>query len=123
MKKRMLEKLRSRRGDSIAEVLVAMLISAVALVLLASMITSSSRMIRRSRESMEDYDAANNVLAAMPDTVPDTVHTVTKASDVELNVKNADSQTIRLKTASGSVVTVYENAGYAGKTVVAYKKG
>lgn len=123
MKKRMLEKLRSRRGDSIAEVLVAMLISAVALVLLASMIASSSRMIRRSRESMEDYDAANNVLAAMPDTVPDTVHTVTKASDVELNVKNADSQTVRLKTASGNVVTVYENAGYAGKTVVAYKKG
>ncbi len=127
MKKRMLEKLRSRRGDSLAEVLVAMLISAVALVMLASMIASSGRMIRRSRESMENYDAANNVLASMPDTVPAAVKTVTKASNVELNVKNADtqtvSQTVRLKTAGANFVTVYENAGYAGKTVVAYKKG
>ncbi len=124
MKKKLLEKLRSRRGESIAEVLVAMLISAVALVMLASMIASSGRMIRRSRESMENYDAANNVLASMPDTVPAAVKTVTKASGVELNVKNnSDSKTVRLKTASGALVTVYENAGYAGKTVVAYKKG
>ncbi len=123
MKKRMLEKLRSRRGDSLAEVLVAMLISAVALVMLASMIASSSRMILRSRESMEEYDAANNVLASMPDTVPAVVNTVTKASNVELNVKNADSETVRLRSAGGDLVTVYENAGYAGKTVVAYKKG
>ena len=126
MKKRMLDKLRSRRGDSLAEVLVAMLISAVALVMLASMIASSGRMIRRSRESMEEYDAANNVLASMPDTVPAAINTVTKASNVELNVKvkNADSETVvRLRSAGGDLVTVYENAGYAGKTVVAYKKG
>ncbi len=124
MKKKVLDKLRSRRGDSLAEVLVAMLISAVALVMLASMIASSGRMIRHSRESMENYDAANNVLASMPDTVPAAVKTVTKASGVELNVKNnSDSKTVRLKTASGALVTVYENAGHAGKTGVAYKKG
>ena len=122
MKRKMLEKLRSNRGDSIAEVLVALLISAVALVMLASMIASSSRLILRSRESMEKYDAANNVLASMPDTVPSDVKTVTQSSNVQLNVKNAGSP-VRLKTASGDLVTVYQHEGYTGESVVAYKKG
>jgi type II secretory pathway component PulJ len=120
MKKKVLDKLRSRRGDSIAEVLISLLISVVALVMLAAMITSSTRLIQRSRDAMEKYDAANNVLASMPETVPSTVKTVTKASGVQLNVKNAE-KTVRLKMASGNLVTVYENEGYAGKTVVAYK--
>ena len=114
MKKKMLEKLRSRRGDSIAEVLVAMLISAVALVMLASMIASSGRMIRRSRESMEEYDKANNALAAMNE----------GGTVGELKIQDAASKTVYLETGKDNIpVTVYENAGYAGKTVVAYKKG
>ena len=56
-------KLRSRRGESIAEVLVATLISAVALVLLASMIASSTNLIQRSENKLEAYYAQNNELA------------------------------------------------------------
>ncbi len=49
------KKLKGRRGDSIAEVLIALLISSVALVMLASMISSSSSMIDSSRKNIESY--------------------------------------------------------------------
>ena len=53
-------KLKSDRGDSIAEVLIALLISAVALVMLASMITSSTSMIGASKKNIENYYSAAN---------------------------------------------------------------
>ena len=59
-------KLRGRAGESIAEVLVALLISAVALVMLASMISASTNMIQRSREQLAEYYAQNNVLTTQP---------------------------------------------------------
>ena len=62
MKKKWIAKLNSRTGDSIAEVLVALLISALGLVILASMIISSTRMISSSRDKMERYYEANNIL-------------------------------------------------------------
>ena len=49
------KKLDNKDGDSIAEVLVALLISSLALVMLASMITSSSKMITTSKKKMQDY--------------------------------------------------------------------
>ena len=63
-----LRKLNNRSGESLAEVLVSVLISAVALVMLASMITSSTSMIEKSRASMKDnYAAANALIDAEPD--------------------------------------------------------
>ena len=56
------KRLRSSRGESIAEVLVSLLISAVALVMLASMISASSRMISESRDSFAEYYERNNRL-------------------------------------------------------------
>ena len=55
-------KIRSRKGDSIAEVLIALLISSLALVMLASMISSSGRMITTSQSVMEKYYAASSVM-------------------------------------------------------------
>lgn len=55
VKMKMKKKLHSEKGDSIAEVLVALLISALALVMLASMITSSARMITNSKTILNDY--------------------------------------------------------------------
>ena len=56
-------RLREQRGESIAEVLLAVLISALALVLLAGMISASADMIEHSRNTMDDYIAAENALA------------------------------------------------------------
>ena len=48
-------KISNQRGETIAETLVALLISAVALVMLASMISSSSSMITRARDRLSAY--------------------------------------------------------------------
>ena len=55
-------RLRDRRGESIAEVLVALLISAVSLLMLASLIATSTRLVRSSEALMETYYAANDEL-------------------------------------------------------------
>ena len=54
-KKRICHKMSSERGDSIAEVLIALLISSLALVMLASMITSAANMIMKSKDTMTSY--------------------------------------------------------------------
>ena len=45
------KRLKSRAGETIGEVLVAVLISALALALLAGMVTATSRMVKKSRDS------------------------------------------------------------------------
>ena len=58
------KKLSGNQGDSIAEVLIALLISSLALVMLASMITSSSKMIISSKTKMEEYYSSSGALAS-----------------------------------------------------------
>ena len=49
------EKLKSSAGESIAEVLIALLISSLALMMLAGMINAASNTITTSRKILEDY--------------------------------------------------------------------
>ena len=122
MKKKVLDKLRSSRGDSIAEVLIAMLISIVALVMLASMIASSTRLIQRSKSAMEKYDAANNALAEMTADAPTANDTFTVSSKT-LSVADAvTNDSVKLTEAGVISVKVYENTAYGGDKVIAYKK-
>ena len=51
-------RLRNNAGESIAEVLVALLISSLALMILAGMITSTANMITKSKKVYGDYIAA-----------------------------------------------------------------
>ncbi|MBQ8110359.1 MAG: hypothetical protein IJ124_09405 [Clostridia bacterium] len=55
MKKRMLLKLKSVSGESIGETLISLLISALALVMLAGAISSASNIINNSKTAMETY--------------------------------------------------------------------
>ncbi len=87
MKSKIFEKLHSKAGESIGEVLVALLISALALVMLASMITSSSRMIQNSRVKMEEYYRANSILEACPAASGTTGSVTVKTGTPEVNVK------------------------------------
>lgn len=57
--KRMMKKLRSRAGESIGETLVALLISSLALVMLAGAIGAAARMVTRSKTAMEAYYATD----------------------------------------------------------------
>ena len=56
MKKKIAAKLRGRLGESIAETLIALLISALALMMLAGAITAASNVLSKSKNSMNTYN-------------------------------------------------------------------
>ena len=112
------KKLGSRAGESIAETLVALLISAVAILMLASMITTSSDLIHRSTKAFDDYYAANNVLtdrAADAKTGTTSVSLQSSGSAVALVGNTTDDASIS--------VDYYSNASApSSKPVIAYKR-
>ena len=58
MKQRIMHKLRGKTGESIAETLIALLISALALIMLAGAIGAASDIITRSNTAVnQHYDA------------------------------------------------------------------
>ena len=60
MKNMVQNKLKSNSGESIAEVLVAVLISAFALLILAGTVNTASNMITKSQESMKEFYLESN---------------------------------------------------------------
>ena len=63
MNKKWLAKLRDRSGESIGETLVALLVSSLALVMLAGAISSAHSLITRSDAKMTEYYQNDNALA------------------------------------------------------------
>ncbi len=101
MKKSMIEKLKKNTGETIAEVLIALLISTIGLLMLATMISSSGNSISRSRTLLENYYSAS---------AEDT-----GTAQVTVNNKTADrTYTYTVKTDSKAL---------GGKTVIAYSDG
>ncbi len=60
---KLIRKLKSSCGESIAETLVAVLISAFALMMLAGTINTATRMITNSQDKLGKYYRSNNLLA------------------------------------------------------------
>lgn len=60
--KKMIQKLKSKNGESIGEVLAAMVIISLAAIMLASMIAASMRIITRSVKGYDLYVAQVNAL-------------------------------------------------------------
>ena len=56
-------RIKSSSGESIAETLVALLISSLALVMLAGAIATATRIVTRNREKLDQYYAANEYIA------------------------------------------------------------
>ena len=56
--------MRDRRGETITEVLVSMVIAGLALLMLATVIATSSNIVRNSRADMETYYKTSNALAS-----------------------------------------------------------
>ena len=83
MKKRILEKLKSNSGESIAETLVAVLISAFALLMLAGSVNTASNLITNSQNKLEEYYADYNDLAD-PASGSDVSVTVTESGVEEV---------------------------------------
>jgi hypothetical protein len=62
LKKRIAAKLKGNAGESLAEVLISLLIAALALTMLASVISTSARIITKSKAMMKDYYDASDEL-------------------------------------------------------------
>ena len=121
------EKLRSERGDSLAEVLIALLISAVALVMLATMISTSSSMTRESKKTMDKYYQGIDSLT-LRGSAPEG--TVTLTGTVSFYRKNEGGKVIVSYTSAGVLssepVPVQYRTNQLGSktsnTVIAYWK-
>ena len=102
------DKLKNERGDSIGEVLVALLISAVALVMLASMIASSVSLTDKSKNKLKEYYTASIDLANQQDSSSD------------------GTGTVRIKNSTGGEISSYEvnyflNDEFSTNPVATYK--
>lgn len=86
---RVKNKIRNKAGESLTETLVSVLISALAILMLAGSITAASRMITRTRNSLERYYGANECLVRMTESGTYDVDTdkcnitISKGSDAE----------------------------------------
>ena len=58
----MIKKLRSRSGESIAETLIALLVSALALMMLAGAVSAATNVVTKSKAKMTEYYAADQLL-------------------------------------------------------------
>lgn len=56
----MVKRLKDTKGESLSEVLISLLIAALAIVLLAGMINASTSMVTKSKERMEQYVSGEN---------------------------------------------------------------
>lgn len=96
------KKLCSQAGESIAETLVAVLVIAVALTMLASMISATVSMVKTSEAKMDDYYKANAALETLDADDPLTI-----------SIKgNADVESISVVSAKNDVLS---------KPVIAYR--
>jgi len=112
--KSLLRKIRSQSGESIAEVLVSLLIAALAMLLLAGMINASSNLISKSRSKMQEYYEANNAIVQQSSSGTTGSATLTEVDSEGNTVSDGVSQSID--------VTYFENDTFTNKPVITYKK-
>lgn len=124
LKKRVKSKLTRQDGDSIAEVLIALLISSLALVMLASMITSSAKMITGSSKVINDYyTAMNSINTYTVPAIPETIPAAQRGEDASVTVSLSTGKTgSSLKSFSQSYnVSFYADLVFQNKPVIVFK--
>lgn len=115
IKKSYYNKLRSNAGESISETLVALLISALALVMLAGAISAASRIVTRSRSKMKEYYDNNEKLV--------NLSVESSAGRVIITEDTSDPASGDDQSAIASIpILYYENGTFTNKTVIAYRK-
>lgn len=107
MKIKALKRLHSRKGESIAETLIALLISSLALVMLAGAISTAGNLIRISETTMENYYSGLNALGS-----PNT-----SGLSIEMNDKDGH---VYLNTEGTASVEYAVNTGFPNRPVIAY---
>ena len=98
-------KLNNRSGETLAETLIAVLISALALVLLLTMITASSRLIQNGEAKMQEmYDGSKKIEQAEITPYDATV----KINDNALDGLEEISVNVKLYKDADSSLSKYE---------------
>ena len=112
-------KLRNRAGETIAETLVSVLIAAVALMMLAQMISATISMVKTSEEKVDAYYRANEALTTL--TAVQGANVSSSAGSVSFTVSDDVTEGLNIPA---QAVTVYQNLNYsdAKRTVCAYGK-
>lgn len=104
-----IKKLKSRSGESIAETLLAVLVAALALTMLAGMITAAVSMVKKSEEKMDDYYRESWKLEQIEEAGDD-------ADTLNLSITGTDGITI-----SGIKVYSAKNETFQKTPVTAYR--
>ena len=110
MKKRIAHIITSQKGESIAETLVALLISSLALVMLAGAITTTTRIVTSSQEKIKAYNEANNNLIDKDSSAS------TGSGDLTLKYNSTPSRTIE----TYEDIPYYYHDEFDGKKIVTY---
>ena len=118
------KKLKSRAGESIGETLVALLISAMALLMLAGAVSSGMSVVTRSNAVLKSYYEINNKVVEGEkkdsETDPDTF--TTGEATISMSDPSLTGMTDSILTADGTAKKVYywENDTLSNVPVVAY---
>ena len=106
-------KIKSQVGESIGEVLVALLISSIGLTLLAMMVSSSSRMVERSKSTVHNYVVQSNALEDQSGTGT-TGKTLSFSCDSTTKITDDSDDPINIE--------YYTNDVIGNQKVISYKK-
>lgn len=119
LKKHIAKKLKSAVGESLAEVLIALLIAALAMVMLATAISSTARIVTRSKATMKNYYDGNNAL----DAYVSAGENITEVTDVTISfdgVRLTDPEGTDVDSQTFSVLA-FENKKSPKVPVISYK--
>ena len=116
---KIVKKMTSQAGESIGETLVALLISALALVMLAGAVSSGMRIVTNSKEKMDIYYQVNNAVAERAATAPSIDGMKTQGFKGTLSVNITNLLPIG-KTLPQ--VDYWKNEEFSGVPVIAYTK-
>ena len=109
MKEQIYQKFRNNSGESIAETLVALLISSLALMMLAGAITAATRVITQSKKKIAEYYAADTAVAQQ-EGASGSVH-------MTLSDKSGGEGSVPAAVFS---VNSYQNGTFSNHVVVSY---
>lgn len=108
MKKQAGRKLRGRAGESIAETLVALLISALALLMLAGAVSSATNAVLRSKSKMTAYYATDTAMITHGEGSAEG----SEESEVPEMAYKTESGTVTIEQKEGSVSKAYDVTCY-----------
>ena len=98
---KVIRKLKSSSGESIAEVLIALLLSSLALIMLAGMINASGNMVSTSRKTLEAYYGSAPEVSSGTATVTFTGEQSGSSVNIQINKEKIGSLEISYYTPAG----------------------